>query len=60
MINSLLSGSQTITEVSHECPPESDLFSFINFTLNELEGIEFISFFRICLGNVLIAVSCKD
>ncbi|KAM4117249.1 hypothetical protein ACJW30_02G109400 [Castanea mollissima] len=34
----LLSGSQTITEVSHECPPESDLFSFINITLNELEG----------------------
>ncbi|KAK7836297.1 protein suppressor of quenching 1 [Quercus suber] len=30
--------SQTITEVLHECPPESDLFSFINFTLDELEG----------------------
>lgn len=34
----LLSGSQTITEVSPDCPPESDILSFINSTFNEIEG----------------------
>lgn len=34
----LLSGSQTITEVSQECPPETDLLSYINSTVDEPKG----------------------
>ncbi|KAG6667580.1 uncharacterized protein LOC122315184 isoform X1 [Carya illinoinensis] len=34
----LLSGYQPITEVSHKCNPESDFLSFINSTLDEIEG----------------------
>ncbi|XP_059446321.1 uncharacterized protein LOC132177862 isoform X2 [Corylus avellana] len=34
----LLSGSQTITEVSHECPPETDLLSHINSIVDEPKG----------------------
>ncbi|XP_040994310.1 uncharacterized protein LOC121240843 isoform X2 [Juglans microcarpa x Juglans regia] len=34
----LLSGYQSITEVSHKCNPESDFLSFINSTLDEIEG----------------------
>jgi hypothetical protein len=43
MIDSLLSGSQTITEVSHECPPETDLLSHINSIVDEPKGVEFVS-----------------
>jgi hypothetical protein len=43
MIDSLLSGSQTITEVSYECPSETNLLSYINSTVDEPKGIEFVS-----------------
>ncbi|KAE8022918.1 hypothetical protein FH972_008679 [Carpinus fangiana] len=34
----LLSGSQTITEVSHECPAETDILSHINSIVDEPKG----------------------